>query len=155
MSAKADLGYLDLPPAFSDRYDRAFLLRYLVAVDDLAERLLTRRDLVPGCAAQEIALGVALRYAETLMAREDAGDLEDIRELAMKDIDFEWLYDRKGLALIANEKVQGYLRPANLGFHQWFEPFDGENLPLALTTSKAPPPPRVRRPLTRAARALQ
>lgn len=147
----ADDAVAHLPPAFADRYDLKFLTRYLIVVDNLCERLLTRNQTVPGCAAQEIALGAMVSAAEQL----SGADLDDFREAAFEDLDFEWLYQQKGLAVLANSHVQDQLRPAYLGFHDWFTPFRDERLPLAVLKPKTPPPPRVRRLLARARRATE
>ncbi len=144
-----------LPPAFGDRYDGTFLLRYLVALDDLCERLLTVQGPVPGCTAQEIALGAIVDSAEAIAQKSgDRAELDDFEEMAFEDLDFRWLYESDGLATIANQKVQAQLRPAYLGLHQWFTPFRDQVLPPAARTQHAPPPPRVKRLLARASRHI-
>lgn len=120
----------ELPPAYVDHYDPAFLRRFLTVTVDLSRQFLGEW---PGltCVAQELAMRLVLNRVAAMADQWDL-DLEpDWQGIATEklfwDIDHEFLYTGDYLSKeksgLAEEKAK-----SNMWVGYWFEPFNDEGI---------------------------
>jgi hypothetical protein len=118
-------GPLGAVPACVSGQDQWFLRRYARAFDDLASDLHAGRLPLPTCAAEEIALDIAIRDAERIHHDEDelVDDLE--RDLPASRFDYDW--DHLQDALFQDKDYEGLLYTRtplpDSETEAWFEEF--------------------------------
>ena len=120
-----------VPPRYSDRYDREFAKKLLVAFMAATDRVCNNEP--PRSVIEEMCIWTIFDEAaarvrdeedcEALPAGDMSGKLEEFRDVFIENTDFKSLWD----ADFEGSKHVGDVRPANLRFDEWFLPFRPEH----------------------------
>ena len=113
-----------LPRMYVLRYDEGFLRRFLVCAVSVGLKM-RAPDFHPlGCTAEELVIRAMKEIAEAwLKENGEAADFGDWEDIALDDIDVEYLYDPQQDG-IEDSEIGRRMGIGNLGFQDWFRPFN-------------------------------